>query len=148
MKRFAFYMVFVLLASCSRDANFQGRMIDGTWYMWYVEDRSIGVVTPKPVASDDVLITFASTTDTTGVFYGKTPANQISPSPYFISPTRVDLHAGGLQIPTLSITSATETTWGKLFIDNVLKANEYAFETDNHLYLFTQDSMLITFKRL
>ena len=52
------------------------------------------VVTPKPAANDDVLITFASTTDTTGVFYGKTPANQISPSSYFISPTRVDLHAG------------------------------------------------------
>jgi len=141
------FLTFVFILTSCRKKNEIVRLIDGTWVMWYTEDKRTRVVTPKPPNSPDVILIFKSSSDSTGTFSGSTPSNQIFSNPFIMFSQRDDLRVGGLGIPSLLMSTASEVSWGKFFVDNFRNSVKYAFEADRSLFIYMNNDVLITFKK-
>jgi hypothetical protein len=146
-RAFLLFLIFGLVVLSCKKKNQAVTLFDGTWHMWYVKDRQTGAVTPKPSNNPDVILRFKSLSDTTGTFSGSTPANQVFSNSYLLSGLRVDHEVGDIKIPSLSMSNAPDSIWGRLLADNFTKAKKFAFENERSLFIYTTDSMLITFKR-
>jgi hypothetical protein len=141
-QKFLFFFIITLLLVCCRKKNESHRKIDGSWYMYFVEDKSVSSKPQKPSNSADVIISFVSKTDTTGTFSGSTPSNQILSNNYFILPN------DHLKITTLAMTNAPETQWGQLFVNEIRNAETFGFEEDIVLSIHTSSNKRIWFKKL
>jgi len=116
-------------------------MLEGSWKMVAVTDNNTGSLTTKPPSvQGDVDITFSAISDSTGTFYGHTPANDISQSDYLTGANHL------LTIPFLNMTKVGQTSWGKEFVDNIRNSQEYAIESTNKLVIKTTN-ITLTFQR-
>ncbi len=112
--------------------------LDGTWRMVIVRDNASGSASFKPSSiAGDVDITFASVNTTNGTFTGNTPTNNIWQNDYSTGANQ------SLTIPCLSMTKVAETAWGKEFVDNILSAQLYSFESGGLLNIRTTNKTLI-----
>ena len=119
----------LLLFSCSKtEMDDPSASLAGTWKMIRVKDNASGDNTSKPNSiHEDVIITFTPSSDTTGNFEGHTPTNTFTgfgvwSNGYILGPDNT------ITIPSLSMTKISETSWGKLFVDNITKAHHYSFK--------------------
>lgn len=102
-----------------------------------VKDNSSGITITKPAnVQGNVDLTFTATNDTSGIFYGHTPTNEISQSDY-LSGTNHQL-----AIPSLSMTQVAETPWGNEFVTNICSAQEYSFDGNGKLVIKTTNKTL------
>ena len=135
-------VIIVSVLSACKKKNETARNIDGSWHMLFVEEKATRVKTFKPANSADVILTFASKTDSTGTFTGNTPSNKIHVNEYFLTKYRE------LKVQTLLMTNAPEAEWGKLFIDNFVNPEKCGFEGDSIIALHSKDGKRIWFKKL
>jgi hypothetical protein len=140
---FLIVMIGIIYFSCSKnDSTPIPASLAGKWRMILVTESASGVKITKPASIEkDVDIIFTSASPTEGTLSGNTPTNSIYQSDYM---TRAN---GALTIPGLNITKVRETSWGYEFVNNILNAKEYNFESDVRLNIQTTDKIL-TFKKL
>ena len=105
--------------------------------MVMVKEINSGVTTKNPASAEEqVEITFTATTDSTGTFSGKTVVNTINGAEYKASVNQT------IQIPFLIMTKVGETPWGYLFVNNILNAVQYNFDSDGRLNINTPVKIL------
>jgi hypothetical protein len=128
-----------LQVSCKKEsvANTVTGKFRGTWRMVLVKEINSSVTTNNPAsAQEQVEITFTATTDSTGTFSGKTAVNTINGAEYKASVNQT------IQIPFLIMTKVEETPWGYLFVNNILNAVEYNFDSEGRLNINTPVKIL------
>lgn len=128
--------------SCSRNDSTAPPPLAGKWRMIWVTESSSGARTTKPASiQKDVDILFTSASATDGTLSGNTPSNSIYQSDYVTGVNQA------LTIPSLNMTKVGETSWGYEFVENIVTAQKYSFETDGVLNIKTAAKTL-TFKKL
>lgn len=137
-------LIGVMLFSCKKTASDNlPASIEGTWKMILVRDNATNATITKPASiQGDVIITFVSNSDTTGLFSGNTPSNVFTgvgvwSNTYTLGPNQT------ISIPALSMTKIRETFWGNLFVDNITKAQQYSFGQGGQLNIRTINKTLI-----
>jgi hypothetical protein len=131
---------FGILFSCTRtySPHQPATTINGDWRMITVTDRISGQEMSRPVSvTGDVEITFATSSATSGLFYGKTPSNLIYQNPFTTAQNY------SLTIQELLMTKTQETNWGSAFVINILAAQNYRIDTNDRLHITTVSKELI-----
>ena len=146
MKRILFLtaIISLLLFACKKTvpADPIPTALEGKWRMILVKDNASGLITTKPSSIQrDVDITLTPTNTTSGTFVGNTPTNDIWKNDYSIGANQ------SIAIRVLAMTKVAETSWGILFVDNILSSKEYSFETGGKLNIKTTNKTL-TFRKL
>jgi len=142
MKLIAPFIAFLglVLFSCSKEYSFESAPgnLQGTWRMFKVKDNSSASSATKPAdLQGEVEITFAATSNISGVLVGHTPTNIISQSGYATDINQL------LTISALYITKLWETPWGNEFVANICSAYAYHFDRDGNLVIMTVNKTLI-----
>lgn len=142
MKEVFFIVAVISLAllSCTKPASPDEATasLEGTWRMMMVKKNASGlIITKTSSVSGEVEITFTPSGTTAGTFTGNTPTNDIWQNDYLTGANQ------SLTIPCLSMTKVAETAWGKEFVDNILSAQLYGFESVGLLNIRTTKKTLI-----
>ena len=127
----------LVFTACTRShSGDAGLSITGTWKMVAVTDLATASATTGPTSlHSQVIISFASTSPTTGKLWGHTPTNRIDPSDYSLGFDQ------GITIPALQITKVAETPWGAAFADHITSAKRYSLVT-GYLEITTSEKTL------
>lgn len=110
--------------------------------MTRVIDMPSGVAMAKPASvTGDVQVTFSSSNNISGVFFGVTPTNEIWQN-NFITGINQEL-----SIHSLAMTKVMEYPWGNEFVQHFPEARRYGFDNEGQLHVFTSTSKELVFKR-
>jgi hypothetical protein len=119
------------LMACNKPETGNSALLEGTWKMTMVQDKTSGVQFYDPGNMGAVVIRFAA-----GKFSGKTPGNDIWPSNYTTGP------ANRLLVPVVGATKAGENAWGELFYTHMYTIENYSFKESNTLLIGTRQKLL------
>ncbi len=110
--------------------------------MTRVIDMPTGAEMNKPTdLNGDVQITFSSSNNINGVFFGVTPTNEIWQN-NFITGINQEL-----TIHTLAMTKVMEFPWGIAFVNHFPEAKRFDFDKDGQLHIFTATHKQLVFVR-
>ena len=142
--KISFFLVLtgLLLFSCKKsEEGSTSSSLEGTWKMILVKDNASTISITKPGSiQNDVIISFSTSSSSTGYFSGKTPTNTIGQSSYALAANQ------SISIPSMVMTKVAETTWGAEFVDHIREARQYNFPASGKLEIITLHKTL-TFQK-
>lgn len=134
-KLLSLFLLIAVCISCKKSSP-EASALDGTWTMEKAEYKANGTVLTRSAALGNVVITFKSSNDTSGIFYGKTPSNDIWQNPYTTGSSQ------SLSIKQLGMTKVGENAWGIAFVDHITKAFQYRLPNSKILEIETAANVL------
>jgi len=125
----------------SNDGSPASTGLAGKWRMVSVKDNSTNAVTAKPLSiSGDVDISFTYSSSNAGIMEGVTPTNSINGS--FTTGNN-----STLSIPVVGGTKIAETSWGQLFLTNIIYSTSFVVDNSGLLHISASTNKTISFTR-
>lgn len=140
--RLIIFSLFLILAACRKDKD-SNQNIEGNWIMVEVRDIASGDIQTKPAVHEndvEMNLNYEPGQRIHGDVSGHTLSNAFGDGS-FSTPGKNQIDIEGY-----SITDAMETPWGDAFLDNIVTAHEYDFNSSGRLRIRNNEKILV-FKR-